>query len=165
MCKTTKRIFQSIKNSCDIFGVFICTFFFIFLCYIGTNIKQWIHYRTAPPLLRCWTAGIHLYHPHPAVTQLSPCYIAGNHNLSVCSSHLVQTVCCSAQHCPHSVWRCMTCRSGCVMNIEFRQRAASFSSGCLLGVEHNWASAYKCVRAHTHARCRQSVLGMHGCSL
>lgn len=102
---------------------------------------------TSSSLLASWHL---LFISSPSSCYSTPCYIAGNHNLSMCFSHLVPTVCCSAQHCPHSVWTCMTFRSGRVMNIEFRQRAASFSSGCLLGVEHNWASAYKCARTRTH---------------
>lgn len=60
---------------------------------------------------------------------------------------------CDAQHCPLSVWRCMTHGSGRIMNIEFNQTATSVSSGCLSGVEHNWACVYTCAHAHTLSVC------------
>lgn len=127
--------------------------FFNFFCFIFFTLEQTLNNESTRGHLHLFFAAGQLaftFHIIPLQLLLnSPCYIAGNHNLSMCFSHLVPTVCCSAQHCPHSVWTCMTFRSGCVMNIEFRQRAASFSSGFLLGVEHNWASAYKCARAHT----------------
>lgn len=128
--------------------------FFNFFCFIFFTLEQTLNNESTRGHLHLFFAAGQLaftFHIIPLQLLLnSPCYIAGNHNLSMCFSHLVPTVCCSAQHCPHSVWTCMTFRSGRVMNIEFRQRAASFSSGFLLGVEHNWASAYKCARAHTH---------------